>query len=260
MDGGLDLKIIGVKHLNTNNYKSISILHNEVFVSSDNHNSNEMIGKKKFTETLRGLDKKQIVSKIIEYFLQSHSIKSISNYEFSGNAINVSGDDETLLKIGVPIDIEVARKLMMKYKHDRLSFIENMNLVDSDISISMLDGKSSYDYDGKRYKFLLSCKNGSIRDFERNFLTKFIGKMLVDGEVVMTREEIFDGSDSSKISFLEKSDNGFRRYFGYKAPTIIVDNGLVPEIEAITINHNKAYNNAKDNGNKVLKKRMEEFK
>ena len=61
--------------------------------------------------------------------------------------------------------------------------------------------------------------------------------MLVDGEVVMTREEIFDGSDSSKISFLEKSDNGFRRYFGYKAPTIIVDNGLVPEIEFMKVEY-----------------------
>lgn len=254
------MKIIGIKYLNANNYKKINILHNEIFVSGDS-NSSDNKGKKdkRFTDTLKGLDKKQIVSKTIEYFLQSHNIKSISNYEFSGNSVNVVGVDGVLLKIGIPIDMEVAGRLMMKYRHDRLAFIDNILLVDSCISISKVDGKSSYDYDGKSYNFFISCKGEGIRGFEREFLGEFVGRMLSDREVIMTREAVSDNSCKSMISFLERSDDSTLKYREYYAPTIIIDNDLVSEIETITINHNKKYYGKTDK-DKVLEKRMEEFK
>ena len=141
------MKIIGIKYLNENNYKKIRIGHNEILVTGVNHDFDDDTISSKFTDTLKGLDRKHIIDDVIEHFLESHTINSVSNYDFSGKSINVLGNDDVSLKICVPVDMEIAKRIMSKYKHDRDSFVENMSLSGASILLSSVTGKTSYEDD-----------------------------------------------------------------------------------------------------------------
>ena len=253
------MKIIGIKYLNENNYKKIRIGHNEILVTGANHDFDDDTISSKFTDTLKGLDRKHIIDDVIEHFLESHTINSVSNYDFSGKSINVLGNDDVSLKICVPVDMEIAKRIMSKYKHDRDSFVENMSLSGASILLSSVTGKTSYEDDEGRYKFYLSSKDDNVRKFEKEFLICFIDRMLSDKEVVMTRQDTFDGTNVSMISFLEESTDDVKKYVGYGSPSIKVSNNIVPMIESIVIAHNDKVESSEIVRNKILI-RMEEFK
>ena len=82
------------KYLNENNYKKIRIGHNEILVTGANHDFDDSNTNSKFIDTLKGLDRKHIIDDVIEHFLESHTINSVSNYDFSGKSINVLGNDD----------------------------------------------------------------------------------------------------------------------------------------------------------------------
>ena len=259
-DGDNYLRIVGIKHLNENNYKKIRIGHNEILVTGVNHDFDDSTISSKFTDTLKGLDRKHIIDDVIEHFLESHTINSVSNYDFSGKSINVLGNDDVSLKICVPVDMEIAKRIMSKYKHDRDSFVENMSLSDASILLSSVTGKSSYEEDEGRYLFYLSSRDGNVRKFEKEFLIGFIDRMLSDKEIVMTRQDSFDDTNVSMISFLEEgTDDDIKKYVGYGAPSIKVSNNIVPMIESIIIDHNDKVESNEVVRNKVLI-RTEEFK
>lgn len=254
------MRIVGIKYLNENNYKKIRIGHNEILVTGANHDFDDSNTNSKFTDTLKGLDRKHIIDDVIEHFLESHTINSVSNYDFSGKSINVLGNDDVSLKICVPVDMEIAKRIMSKYKHDRDSFVENMSLSGASISLSSVTGKSSYEDDEGRYRFYLSGRDGDIRKFEKEFLIGFIDRMLSNKEVVMTRQDTFDDTNASMISFLEEStDDDIKKYVGYGAPSIKVSNSIVPMVESIVIAHNDKVESGEIVRDKILI-RTEEFK
>ncbi len=260
MGDGNYLKIIGIKYLNENNYKKIRIGHNEILVTGDNHGFGDSTTSSKFTDTLKGLDRKHIIDDVIEHFLESHTINSVSNYDFSGKSINVLGNDDVSLKLCVSVDMEIAKRIMSKYKHDRDSFVENMSLPGASIFLSSVTGKTSYEDDEGRYRFYLSSRDGNVRKFEKEFLIGFIDRMLSNKEVVMTRQDTFDDTNVSMISFLEEStDDDVKKYVGYRAPSIKVSNNIVPMIESIVIAHNDKVESSEIVRDKILI-RTEEFK
>ena len=83
--------------------------------------------------------------------------------------------------------------------------------------------------------------------------------MLSDKEVVMTRQDTFDGTNVSMISFLEESTDDVKKYVGYVSPSIKVSNNIVPMIESIVIAHNDKVESSEIVRNKILI-RTEEFK
>ena len=250
------MKIIGIKYLNRNNYKKIRIGHNEILVTGKLDGDESLLtDKKNFTDTLKGLDHKHIIDGVIEYFLDSHTINGVSNNNFSKNTIKVFGDDDVSLKICIPVDKEVAGRVMSKYRHDRFSFIENMDLLGCNISILVVDGNSSYKRnEDNSYTFCLSSKADNIRKFEKEFLLGFIGQMLSDREVMMTREDDLDEIGFSKISFLEENIESAQKYTWYGAPCIKIKNSMIPMIESIVVGHNEKCNSCIIAKNKILVK------
>lgn len=74
------MKIIGIKYLNENNYKKIRIGHNEILVTGVNHDFNDDTISSKFTDTLKGLDRKHIIDDVKKYVgYGSPSIKVSNN-------------------------------------------------------------------------------------------------------------------------------------------------------------------------------------
>ena len=61
------MKIIGIKYLNENNYKKIRIGHNEILVTGVNHDFDDDTISSKFTDTLKGLDRKHIIDDVKKY-------------------------------------------------------------------------------------------------------------------------------------------------------------------------------------------------
>ena len=155
--------------------------------------------------------------------------------------------------------MEIAKRIMSKYKHDRDSFVENMSLSGTSILLSSVTGKTSYEDDEGRYKFYLSSRDDNVRKFEKEFLIGFIDRMLSDKEVVMTRQDTFDGTNVLMISFLEESTDDVKKYVGYGSPSIKVSNNIVPMIESIVIAHNDKVESSEIVRNKILI-RTEEFK
>lgn len=186
-----NVKINGVKHLDQYDFHKIIIRQNSK--NSDFLVSVKGLDKKfptlptgvKFSKSLKEMNSIEKINAIIDRFLDYNTItrvadnKYISHYDGKFNII--SGLKDLNLRLYDPELKPVAKKIVYKYRNDRMRFCEENSEINR-VSFYTADESTSYEKEitnyGESIKFYIFTRNGKIPDFEKEFLEEFISEKL----------------------------------------------------------------------------------
>jgi len=233
------MKIEGQKNLNSNLYDNITIT-DKIKVKS-NFKFPTLNMNSKFSNDLKKLNDDEQIDKVLNYFLEYSKINGIvENYYHAGKEyMLIAGSRD--LKIEGYFKKDQMQKILLKYQKDRIN-----NLIGNDIETIELTTDDNetlyYEYynlleEEKRIKIiLLSKKRILLPPFERSFLETYLTDIFGNNKMIIDKD--YDNNnvwnDMDKF-ILEGSDKKIK-----------FNRCLLPEINNISINHNKKideYNN-----------------
>ncbi len=223
------MRIIGGKYLDSSNYSRIQVSNDKVSISKSNQEA--LFYNNDFINSLRNKPDNQKVNSIIEHYLNFNRINFVSSDY-------VSSIDNKKLIINKTYGNDIVRKIISKYKQDRLETLEEN---ERDIYNLHLSKKySSYDNNGNYYLV--------HQDY-----------ILYDGEV-MFLYDLIDIVFGSELAYLIY-DNGKMKILSLYGNKIInlssnIVKHCISDITYAVSNHNQNhYNNMIKN--KVIQLKLE---
>lgn len=117
--------IKGVNYLNNNNYKNIIVNPKTITVTSEVDNTYSK--DKSFSKSLKRLNNDEIISKVIEYYLENNEIDYIDDIYYSKDCLDIFGNYKRLLRL-YKYSKEDEQKIIDKYIKDRIKFTENNDI------------------------------------------------------------------------------------------------------------------------------------
>lgn len=255
--GDDDMRIVGSKYLDRNDYSNITINYNEVVVKGNKSKYQVIPSEESFIDSLRELNDEEKRRRIIDYYLENHTVSSVSKIVFCNTAYQIGSVDGTTLRIARKMGNDVIDKIYGKYREDRGKFVDSRNFYESQVEFLSSFDSTGYIEDSKSCRFYISAFDGKVDENEKVFLIDVFSNMLPDGEAAITREDALDGLNVFNVSFLRKVDTA-SDYVDYGAPRVRVSKDLLPVIETLVMEHNEEFSKESENRPKQL--RLEEFK
>ncbi len=248
------MRFVGSKYLDRNDYSHIAINNGDIIVSGNKSKYKGTPSGYSFTDECKGLSNEEKIAKVVEYFLDYHTLTSIS----VSNGYQVNSADGTTLNITGKVSNKIVKKIKNKYKEDRERFAGSINFYESKVEFIAAESSSGFIEDARSCRFYIETRRGRVNDNEKVFLMDVFDEMLFDGEVIITREDMMLlGREMFNVSFLRKND-GSLDYVDYGAPRVCVSKGLMPIIETLVEEHNESF--SKENKDRPKQLRLEEFK
>ncbi len=218
------MQIIGKKYLDENSYKSISIYDDKIIVSNGNSISDirlEIIPT--FTDELKGKTDYEIISSIVDYFINSGKVSYISKGV-------VLTEDGRKLKFSTLHDENIKRKIAKKYKMDR-----EENLINSEGKVYSVGTSSVCSFYTSDNKYILSNKDDYLLNEELSFFKRMLDYKFNNDIAYLTR---FNGYDTNYMEIISLEDTN---------KTIKLSNSLMKkygsEIYEIVSQHNNSISN-----------------
>ncbi len=226
------MKLFGSEHLDSNDYKDILISNN--IVVSANRPYEAVSFCSSFTEPLKGKNDEDVIEEIIKYYLDYHTITSISLVD--SDSFKVDSTSHVSLRVFRPVSLDIRKSIFNKYEQDRMRFLNDVDFNSNVVKISSSFNCSSYDSSNGQYNFnvLSSCSSG-VYDDEKVFLTTLFDSMMFPGEIgVKSERYLFPHDRKSSVSFYNtlacnNTNSSFQVY---------VSNELMPIIEEVVSKHN----------------------
>lgn len=241
------MKINGVRCLNDDNYKTLSIIDNTegINVKVSGEKEDEVLNFNAYAlfQNLKGLDDNDAKKQLINYYINSNRLDGISKYFNRKNplVIKVSSEDKKMKLMSQDLNFvdEEYYEILNKYKKDRERFLKEK---DFDIYVVNITKKASCyhsnNINNKNVCYLfLNFDNKAILS-EKNFLKKFIEEKIFSKNVL--------AEVSNEYKYYRKVDIGAEYSFSCGDFIIITDNDRLFELfSKIALNHNKELENVK---------------
>lgn len=249
------MRFVGSKYLDRNDYSHITINKGDIIVRGNKSKYKVALFGHSFTDEFKNLNDEEKIARVVEYFLDYHTLTSVS---INNGRYQIVSMDGTTLNITGEVNGMIIKKINDKYREDRERFVGSRNFYESKVEFITTDSSSGFIEDDRSCRFYIGTTKGRVKEDEKAFLIDIFEGMLFEGEVVITREDrSLLGREMFSVSFLKKNDGSFD-YVDYGAPKVNVSKKLMPIIGTLVQEHNESF--SRENKDKPKQLRLEEFR